>query len=789
MGDAPYKLSVALKGHEDDVRVVLHPNPSFVASGSRDASVRLWKLESSRPPAYDCTLVSHGSTFVNSLAYVPSSSRYPDGLIISGGVDSIIEARQPGRNPDENAEALLLGHGNNICALDASDDGRTIVSGSWDHSARIWQVGDWEKFVPLNGHNGNVWAVLAYDKETVITGCADKLIRLFQPRGKLLREIPAGDVVRALCRLPPGNPYGAHFASAANDSIIRLWTLDGTEVAQLHGHTNFIYSLAALPSGEVVSCGEDRTLRIWKGFDCIQTITHPATSVWSVSVCAENGDIVSGSSDNTARVFSRAPERQADEAAIKQFEEEVASHAVPKQALDQPNINPEQLSGPEFLQQKQGAKDGAQKMIRENNGDINLYTWSMSEQRWVKVGLVVGSAGSSREKQDYMGKDYDYVFEINMEDGQPNLKLPYNVGQNPHEVAQKFLNDNELPISYVDQIVNFIVTNTQGATIGQDSAPQSQAPGSDPWGTGSRYRPGEGDPISPQQDAAASRPKILPQTTYLSITTGNLAGLQKKLLQFNDELVEDRRKDISLNPHDIEVFNATIKQLELATKNPSSAKPALNEGIDIALRMATQWPLDKRLPGLDLLRLLVALSPATITHTSSGSSTIVDALAASDVFTPDAPPNSSMMAIRIFANLFATEASRLIADGEFEKIHALIHPFVESPDRQKGNRNLTIAITTLYINYSVLFAATPDSSADRSLTLLDDLTKLLNSVADSEALYRALVGAGTLLTLGEDFRTAAKEVFDLETALGRAAGASPEPRIRNVVAEIRDELA
>jgi phospholipase A-2-activating protein len=39
--------------------------------------------------------------------------------------------------------------------------------------------------------------------------------------------------------------------------------------------------------------------------NCVQTITHPAISVWSVAVNAENGDIATGASDNVVRVFSR----------------------------------------------------------------------------------------------------------------------------------------------------------------------------------------------------------------------------------------------------------------------------------------------------------------------------------------------------------------------------------------------------------------------------------------------------------------------------------------------------
>ena len=147
-----------------------YPDPSFVVSASRDATVRLWKLTSPRPPTYDDTLASHGSSFVNSVAYVPPSSEYPDGLIVSGGKEAIIELRQPKAAPQDNAEALLLGHAGNICALDISADGKMIVSGSWDTEAKVWFVGKWEVAASLQGHQGSVWAVLAYDRDTVITG-------------------------------------------------------------------------------------------------------------------------------------------------------------------------------------------------------------------------------------------------------------------------------------------------------------------------------------------------------------------------------------------------------------------------------------------------------------------------------------------------------------------------------------------------------------------------------------------------------------------------------------------
>lgn len=176
------------------------------------------------------------------------------------------------------------------------------------------------------------------------------MIRIFNTSGTLLGSVQnSNDVVRALCKLPSSNSTGAHFASASNDGIIRLYTLQGQLVASLHGHESFIYSLAALPSGELVSSSEDRTVKIWNGTQCVQTITHPAISVWSVAACSETGDIVTGASDRIARVFSRSPDRHAALEAIQLFDQAVKESAIPEQQVGK--INKEELPGPEFLKE------------------------------------------------------------------------------------------------------------------------------------------------------------------------------------------------------------------------------------------------------------------------------------------------------------------------------------------------------------------------------------------------------------------------------------------------------
>lgn len=568
------------------------------------------------------------------------------------------------------------------------------------------------------------------------------------------------DVVRALCKLPTSNPYGAHFASAGNDAVIRLWTIDGKQVAQLSGHDNFIYSLAALPSGEIVSSGEDRTVRVWRESQCIQTITHPAISVWTVAACAESGDIVSGASDRIARVFSRSPERHADKEAIEAFDEAVRGSSIPKQSVGNGDINKEQLPGPDFLKKKAGTKEGQVQMIREPNGNVTAHTWSHLAQQWVNVGTVVDAAGSSGRRQEYMGQDYDYVFDVDIAEGEPPLKLPYNQSQNPFEVARKFVADHELPLSYLDQVVNFIVTNTQGTNIGQQAGSTDSRP------------------------ATQARPKVLPQTDYLTITTANFGIISRKTQELNSQLLSDGRKDIAFSPSDLKIIPNFIQELESALVKPASSS-TLDIGADLITKIITAWPAPMRIPGLDLYRCLAAAHPGLTTRQD-----VLETLKESGAFpqfASDVPsnPNMTMLGIRAIANLFNTREGRSYIGSHREKAHELVAPCIQ-PTSGVANRNVYIAATTFYINFAVYLSteAADDTQAGATAqVLLKHLTGLLDNakVVDSETVYRALVATGTLVKIPGAKDENAEQ---LEAAITAAGKRCKEPRIRGIIEEI-----
>lgn len=99
-----------------------------------------------------------------------------------------------------------------------------------------------------------------------------------------------------------------------------------------------------------------------------------------------------------------------------------------------------------------GRKDGDTVIVKENNR-VKAYRWSARDFQWKLVGDVVESkAENPSDKTTLNGVKYDYVFSVDVEQGAPLLKLPYNKGQDPYVAAMQFLIDNNLEAFHLDRV-------------------------------------------------------------------------------------------------------------------------------------------------------------------------------------------------------------------------------------------------------------------------------------------------------------------------------------------------
>ena len=78
----------------------------------------------------------------------------------------------------------------------------------------------------------------------------------------------------------------------------------GEAVTLAPKHTNMIGDVAAAPDGRIVTAAHDRTVRVWTGGTCVNTIRAHTESIPAVAVLPD-GAFVSGSEDCTAKLWSR----------------------------------------------------------------------------------------------------------------------------------------------------------------------------------------------------------------------------------------------------------------------------------------------------------------------------------------------------------------------------------------------------------------------------------------------------------------------------------------------------
>lgn len=73
---------------------------------------------------------------------------------------------------------------------------------------------------------------------------------------------------------------------------------------------------------------------------------------------------------------------------------------------------------------------------------MNLIISNVLRGEWDRIGDVVGGPGSDDNtmavsSKMHQGQQYDFVFDVDIEDGAPPKKLPFNCGGNPYDAADR----------------------------------------------------------------------------------------------------------------------------------------------------------------------------------------------------------------------------------------------------------------------------------------------------------------------------------------------------------------
>ncbi|ONM51172.1 transducin family protein / WD-40 repeat family protein [Zea mays] len=441
---AEYRLGLQLHGHTDDVRGICVCGDAGIATSSRDRTVKFWTRNPEKESEYvlSKTLAGH-SSFVGPLAWIPPSDRFPEGGIVSGGMDTFVFLWDLQKG--EVAETMK-GHSSQVTGL-AVDTNGDIISSSMDCTVRRWRNGNaievWE------AHKVAVQTVLKLPTGELFTGSSDSTIKLWKGRTCLQTFSGHADTVRFLASMP-----GLGILSASHDSTVKLWALSGQPLLDMIGHSSLVYSVDAHSSGLIASGSEDRSLKIWKDGVCVQSIEHPGC-IWDAKFLG-NGDIVTACSDGTTRIWTADSNRFCSDEEIAAYTDLISQYTLSRKTVG--GLKLMDLPGVEALQVP-GNSDGQTLIVREGDNGV-AYSWNSAELKWDKIGEVVDGPGEAAQGQVHDGVRYDFVFNVDIGDGEPIRKLPYNRSDDPYTVADKWLLKENLPLTYRQQVVEFILQNS-----------------------------------------------------------------------------------------------------------------------------------------------------------------------------------------------------------------------------------------------------------------------------------------------------------------------------------------
>lgn len=260
-----------LEGHQGGVWALQYVDNTLV-SGSTDRTVRVWNIKERK-----CTHVfkGHNST-VRCLQIVLPTMVFgvlepSEPLIVTGSRDSTIRVwRLPDtENGDEFSgeeednkwfKFLLLGHTESVRSIAAH--GNTLVSGSYDNSVAIWNLATGRLVHRMERHSGYVYAV-AIDpiRQHCMSGSMDSTVYVWDiVTGECLYKLDGHSVLVGLLGQSPH-----HLVSAAADKTLRVWNPDTGVcehvLAGLRGHSNAITCFKH--DDEKVISGSEGGLKMW----------------------------------------------------------------------------------------------------------------------------------------------------------------------------------------------------------------------------------------------------------------------------------------------------------------------------------------------------------------------------------------------------------------------------------------------------------------------------------------------------------------------------------------------
>ncbi|KAF1810677.1 F-box/WD repeat-containing protein pof1 [Eremomyces bilateralis CBS 781.70] len=310
--------SVDLPGHRADVRALTLSSDDRMLASASNGGLKIWNVQTR-----NC-LRTLECGYALCAAFLPG-----DKIVVVGTKSGELELF-------DIATATLIerfqGHENAVWTLQVHPDGRSLVTGGADKTAKFWNFEIVQEEIP--GTRRTTPRLKLVHKRTLKVN-DDVLSVRFTPDARLLAVATLDNTVKVFFvdslklfltlyghKLPVLNMSISSdskiIATCSADKNVRLWGLDfGDCHKAFFAHNDSILNVAFIPhpvSKEdahfFFSASKDRLIKTWDGdkFEHVQKLDGHAGEIWAMAVSRTGDFLVTASHDKSLRIWSQSDE-------------------------------------------------------------------------------------------------------------------------------------------------------------------------------------------------------------------------------------------------------------------------------------------------------------------------------------------------------------------------------------------------------------------------------------------------------------------------------------------------